>query len=184
MSRARKCVVLMLLAVLVVGHARDVVTSKEHWPFSPYPMYSALQTSRTLHQMRVMGVPASGEAREIPLAGTWLECTVNAWDEAGQIRPDKIPVAAREYLLAFNRQAHVAGATSTKLKSIRVYEYSWKLSDRSASSGEPDQKRLSIEVRAKKPSSTTRPTKKHKIKKHPANRQVTKKKPKGMHAIH
>jgi hypothetical protein len=40
LKRSRLWIVYGLLAVIVVGHLVEVVTQREHWPFSPYQMWS------------------------------------------------------------------------------------------------------------------------------------------------
>lgn len=74
--------VLLLAAFLVGGHLYDIVTQREHWPFSFYPMYGRVQKKRQLsvltlclitrgedgrrHMMRITDdkyVPPLGEAR-------------------------------------------------------------------------------------------------------------------------
>ena len=40
MSPLRRGIVLLFLTVLVGGHLFDIVTFREHWPFSRYAMYA------------------------------------------------------------------------------------------------------------------------------------------------
>jgi hypothetical protein len=82
MRRWRVALVLLLAAFIVGGHLYDIVTQREHWPFSFYPMYGRVQKKRQLsvltlclitrgedgkrHMMRITDdkyVPGLGEAR-------------------------------------------------------------------------------------------------------------------------
>ena len=72
MSRRRLFVAYSAIALVVLGHLRDIVTDAEHWPFSPYPMYSYPPPDR-LDLYRVVGVVKAAEGsagppgREFPL---------------------------------------------------------------------------------------------------------------------
>jgi hypothetical protein len=146
-SLRRKTVVYLLLTLLVAGHVLDVATSQEHWPFSPYPMYAEAQTSRTLRVTRLIGITATTPPREVALNATWLRNTLSVWEESSQYHRDKIPAAARSYLLRYNHQR--LKSTSSKmprLAGIKVYEYVWKMTDHRPGEGKPDQRNLVTQV--------------------------------------
>jgi hypothetical protein len=69
-SRGRRWLVFGLAAVVVSGAAVEVVTDppyhREHWPFSPYQMYSRLPGA-TWSGLRMFGVTSQGPGRELPL---------------------------------------------------------------------------------------------------------------------
>ena len=58
MTAARRRMIYGLMATLVIGHLYDIATRREHWPFSPYPMYSHLNSDRVLDAPRIVGVAA------------------------------------------------------------------------------------------------------------------------------
>ena len=50
-----------LLIVGLLGCAAfEVVTGREHWPFSPYPMFAEAETPETVTRVRVIGTDADG----------------------------------------------------------------------------------------------------------------------------
>src|SRR5262249_42305820 len=65
MTRTRRAVVNLLAVGLIGGSAYDIATDQEHWPFSQYPMFSAVWREPTLQLLRLVGVTADG--REFPL---------------------------------------------------------------------------------------------------------------------
>lgn len=137
-SHARRGCVMLLFAVLVIGHVYAVATSSECWPFSPYPMYSELQTGQSLQVVRMVGVKSDGS--EFALNGTWLRNRLTTWNEWGPKGQEKIRHAVREYLLYY-RHAKAAGKIKgPALHAIRVYQCTWHV--KSKSTREPDNKQL------------------------------------------
>src|SRR5438034_10900469 len=67
-GRRRTGLVYALMAVIVAGSCFDMVTGREHWPFSPYEMYSRLRRQRTLTVERLFGVTEGAPRREVPLS--------------------------------------------------------------------------------------------------------------------
>lgn len=67
MTRPRKLLVFVLLAVLCAGHLYCVVDNKEHWPFSRYPMYSHLHRSTWTSELLV-GTLREDPAQEIQVS--------------------------------------------------------------------------------------------------------------------
>jgi hypothetical protein len=53
-----------IVAVLIIGALVSIVTDRELWPFSPYPMYSYAQQDYSSVRMRLYGVT---QDTEIPL---------------------------------------------------------------------------------------------------------------------
>src|SRR5262249_51516730 len=66
LSLARLLVVHVLLAVLIGGSFYDIYTGREHWPLSPYPMFSIVEQDASLRCLRIVGVPA-GTGEEMTL---------------------------------------------------------------------------------------------------------------------
>ena len=67
MTAGRIVAVHALVALLLGASSYDVVTGQEHWPFSPYPMFSSVERSRTLDSLLLVGVVADASGREFPL---------------------------------------------------------------------------------------------------------------------
>src|SRR5690242_17489051 len=69
LSRQRVRLVYAVMAVIVAGSVVDMVTGREHWPFSPYPMYAGARSRPDLVALRLFGVTA-GPRGEIPLVSS------------------------------------------------------------------------------------------------------------------
>ena len=67
MRRLRVGLVYAVLFVIVAGHLVEVVTQREHWPFSPYQMWSIPSTSWDLTHYELRGVTDEPTPREIDL---------------------------------------------------------------------------------------------------------------------
>src|SRR5438552_19071475 len=90
-ARSRRWLVHAVIGVIVVGSFYDIVTGREHWPFSPYAMYSRVRREGTLTTLRLYGVTEDG--------------------------PAEMPLIADAYLQPF-RRARLAGALS-RMNSFR-----------------------------------------------------------------
>ncbi len=67
MSRRRRWVVGLVVAVTTLGSLYDMVTDTEHWPFSNYRMYQRISwRQHEVSRMVMVGVTAGGE---VPLVG-------------------------------------------------------------------------------------------------------------------
>jgi hypothetical protein len=82
MTAGRFVAVNALVAVLLAASAYDIATGREHWPFSPYPMFSSVERSWTLDSLLLTGVAADSSGREFPF--TWNG------DRLRVTRPDKV----------------------------------------------------------------------------------------------
>src|SRR3954453_8657592 len=67
----KRLAILGLCGFLVWGHLSDVVTGKEHWPFSNYPMYSGVYRSRTLKTVRLAWITDEPRPREMGVGGIY-----------------------------------------------------------------------------------------------------------------
>lgn len=61
MKRWRVWMVGAVAALLVAGHAYDIRTQTEHWPFSYYPMYGRAQKKNRLHILSLIGIVQDGK---------------------------------------------------------------------------------------------------------------------------
>jgi len=110
-------------------------------------MYAEAQTSRTLRAIKLVGVTAGEVPREIKLNATYLRNSLSVWAEGDKLRRDKIPAAAKSFLIEYNHEHAKHPGKTPRLKCLRVYEYVWKITDRRPGEGEPDEKRLIYELK-------------------------------------
>jgi glucosyl-dolichyl phosphate glucuronosyltransferase len=142
-----------LAAVLIGGSAFDIVTDQEHWPFSQYPMFSAVETSRTFESLRLFGVPASGGPEIALLDYHYLEpldqcrlSTALSWMSKEADAPERLrDVVGTIYARYEDRRtsAHHAGP---RLRGIRLYRCRWRLDDRASNADHPDTRQLLLEL--------------------------------------
>ena len=124
-SKTRKRIVYALLAIIVFGHLFDIATSKEHWPFSPYPMYATIQKDWSFRMLRVVGVSDTTPRHEIAFNATYLRNTLNGLKDASPARRARLSKAIYEFLQGYNRRtlrplSHRPEAGSTARLRIRV----------------------------------------------------------------
>jgi hypothetical protein len=172
MTPARKCVVYGLLAILLIGHGLDVAKSKEHWPFSPYPMYADLENTRSMRMTRMVGVTATRPPREVAFNAVYLRNSLSVWETGGQMRKAQVLTAAREFLANYNKQQKGI-RKNRRLAAIRVYEFVWYLNPDRTKLGDPDEKHVLAVARSHQVSI---PTKSKKKQPQPAPKKKRKKK--------
>jgi hypothetical protein len=148
----RRAIVNLVLIGLVGGHAYDIVTDQEHWPFSQYPMFSGTWTSPSFTWLRLFGVTADG--REFPL------------DDNKYIEPfdqSRLPKALRRMMQARDGDARIRTALPDLLAryeqlrgdehdgppivALRLYELEWRIDPQAANIDTPDRRRFIAEVR-------------------------------------
>src|SRR4051794_35085797 len=133
-----------VLVVLVGVHAFDVIAEAEHWPFSPYPMYSKLNTSRDFSTVNLVGVATGqGNTREVPLKGAWLRTSLNYLSTSKKREsPAKLRRALAD-ILKFTDDRRAKGFHQLpKFKAIRLYRETWHMSADADPIGPPDRRDL------------------------------------------
>ncbi len=162
MSRRRRWIASALIAIIGVGHLVDISfnasiarfnrrraaglesnraadfpwyvrVGSEHWPFSPYPMYSYL-TGSTYQVIRMVGVRADdGSEFELhgsmlPMGETAMRYTLNKLSR----RPDdaRLRKVLGDCLRRYESMRTTAGRSSPKVAAMRVYRLEWTLSSR------------------------------------------------------
>jgi hypothetical protein len=143
-----------LVALLMAGSLFDIVTGQEHWPFSPYPMFSSVESSRTLDSLLLVGVPADPGAPEFPLrAAAYIapfdQCRLNtallrarsARDEGARLHA-MLEDCFRRYEDQRRRGAH----DGPPLRAVRVYDAHWELAADAGNADAPDRTHLLDEV--------------------------------------
>lgn len=120
MTARRRTVANGIVLALLAGQAAAVLADRELWPFSPYPMYSTLQTG-TITRLWLYRVGADGT--EEPLDDrTALAPPRLAALETGLARMDRdARHEALRDLLARCEQRHDGRA----FKALRLYRMSW-----------------------------------------------------------
>lgn len=159
MTRWRMAVVQLGLFVIVGGSLFDVVTQREHWPFSPYPMYSKIELDSSTTKYYVYGVPAAGSghrADEISLqsfAYTAPLSTIRLGSGLSKLqwrnnRDELLQRTLRDLLARYERLRLAGRHPGPPLQSIRLYQEEWLLDPWARNLDQPDRRALLIEVTA------------------------------------
>jgi hypothetical protein len=154
MTPRRRWLVSGLLSVMTAGHLYDVATGREHWPFSPYPMYSHAAHEWAMVLPRVVGVRSDGDDAELPL---WEPRYLDPFDQSRLLqalqalleRPDgRTPVglALADCLARYERRRAAGEHDGPALRALRYYHVHWTLEPDAGNVDRPDQQTLVLEV--------------------------------------
>lgn len=123
----RLVVVHALIALVVGGHLWCIVEKREHWPLSPYPMYSHL-AGGSYSLVRAYGV---ADGKEVPLdVRTHLEPfdPTRLVGALNRMKDAKRRRAAFEWILQRYEDLRAEGRHSgPPLDEIRVYRETWRV---------------------------------------------------------
>jgi glycosyltransferase involved in cell wall biosynthesis len=144
----------ILLAILVAASAYDIVKGVEHWPFSPYAMFSSAEREPTLDTLRVMGVTSETPSREIPLLD---EGMIEPFDQArlstalastyhNPERRRLIRQILHDCLERYEKLRASGHHNGPPLLAVRLYQAHWALDPLGRNRDVPDAKRLLEEV--------------------------------------
>jgi hypothetical protein len=149
-SGRTRWVVLGLLAVIVGGHLVEVVSQREHWPFSPYQMWSKPSLGWEVNREMLRGVTDETDAaghptpREVALGPGQLDpipyqmVVVNLQTANKAVRnndPAKAKRLIDGLLNHYNNRVAAGKNAGPKLKALRLYQVTWLMdTDASAAS--------------------------------------------------
>jgi GT2 family glycosyltransferase len=153
-SIRRVTLVHLLVAALVGASAYDIRTGKEHWPFSPYPMFSEVERMWTLDGLRLVGVTDEASPREIPLLDSDL---IAPFDQArlsaafrrtynDPARRDLVDGMLTDCLERYERRRALGQHEGPALRAVRLYDLHWTLDPHATNVDTPDRRRLIAQV--------------------------------------
>jgi hypothetical protein len=151
-----------LIAAIIGGSAFDIVRQGEHWPFSSYGMYSAVERTRTLSVIRLFGVVAGSE-RDVevqlvdydalqPLdqarvaAGLEWIIAMTYGDETK--RREQLTRAIADIGQRYEDLRREGINDGPRLRALRLYRVFWQLDPWARNVNTPDRKELMLEVPA------------------------------------
>jgi hypothetical protein len=70
MSPTRRRLALAVIGFIFLASTFDILTAREHWPFSPYMMYSRIRNEPVFSRYRLYGVPEAQPTTEFPIVQT------------------------------------------------------------------------------------------------------------------
>jgi hypothetical protein len=159
MTAARRASVYGLMAVIGVGHLYDVATGREHWPFSPSPMYSHRNRDFVLDAARIAGVRGDGAPDEFPLRETRYLAPFDQ-SRLGQAlnamlqQPDgraRVATALADCLARYERRRRGGEHDGPPLVALRLYSAHWRLDPAARNAERPEHQDLLVEVTAAVP---------------------------------
>jgi hypothetical protein len=143
----KRLAILGLCGFLVWGHLSDVVTGKEHWPFSNYPMYSGVYRSRTLKTVRLAWITDEPRPREMGVGGIYARTKYE-----GALKRLKTP-RDRRRLIEMMRSAVDSEQERRKeygiepqVRGLRVYQLTYHMTPRLQGRAVPDETKLVAQV--------------------------------------
>lgn len=156
MSAGRLAVVHLLIAALLGGSAYDIVTGAEHWPLSPYPMFSRVERSATLDSLLLAGVIDGPDAREMPLRDLpfirpFDQCRLITAFQRVKNRDDNgatLRAMLRDSLVRYEQQREAGAHDGPRLQAVRIYSAHWTLDPQARNVDTPDELQLLGEVSA------------------------------------
>jgi hypothetical protein len=155
MSRYRLAVAHAVIAVLVAGSLWDVVTGREHWPFSPYAMFSEVTLPTRASTLALIGVaddrlgtevPISHSAATSPLGWGRLRVVFEGLN-ADPGRQELLATALRAFLERYEALRLSGRQSGPRLARLRLYRLEWDLDLAKRSLGTDEHRTLVFEVR-------------------------------------
>ena len=142
-------IVLAHVAILVIifGQGADILLSREHWPFSHYPMYTGIQ-SDAFDRIRVDGVKTDGtefslQEYFVPLSAGRISNIVS--NHYGRDFSDHATRCARQYFDWYNAARIRHRHTGPLITAVRIYQLHWTMDDEASNVLTPDSKVLLAE---------------------------------------
>jgi hypothetical protein len=150
MSKPRLLVVYALGAIIFGGAFYDLLRDTEHWPFSPYPMFSEITTGKTLSMLRLYGVVQRSPLVEIQLDNNlYLQPFDNSRlaDALGHARlQNRVDEAVTDCLARYEALRRAGRHDGPPLVAMRLYLVTWTLDPSARNIDRPDRKELLAEV--------------------------------------
>jgi hypothetical protein len=154
LGKTRRGIIHGMIAFIIAGSLVDIITAAEHWPFSPYPMYSVVKRNRTVTDLRLVGITKDPVPREFPLiVSEYLQpfdrSRLGASFPTMLRRPDReklLRVALEDCLRRYEVHRLASRHNGPPLQGLRLYEMSWKLDPRAGNLDHPERKDLLFEV--------------------------------------
>ena len=154
MSRARLALVHAGLLVLVAGSGFDILTGREHWPFSPYSMFSNVEDDTTALRMYLYGVPGGTDVDEVPLIEEdylrpFTTIRLHSAFRKLQYRPQSdslLEVAVHDVARRYERRRAAGQHDGPPLERVRLYAAHWRLEPLARNAARPDRRALVLDV--------------------------------------
>jgi hypothetical protein len=154
LRRYRIWVVYAVIILITGGSLFDIITGTEHWPFSPYPMYSGVHLDRFFDSYRLYGVREEEGLHDIslweipyiqPFDFSRLDIALRAMSNSPK-RQRFLGEALRDILVRYTALRRLGRHNGPPLRGIRLYLLHWKLDAWARNVDKPDRKELIFEI--------------------------------------
>ncbi len=152
MSMRRYVLANGIILFIIAASFYDIIRDEEHWPFSQYPMFNRVTSSRELKWLRLYGVTQDGQEFALIRYADVFPFDQSRLSKAlGSIaaRPGaaaQLQAALTNCLERHERQRQKGLREGPALTRLRLYEVRWTLDPRAANVDAPDSRRLLAEV--------------------------------------
>lgn len=149
MPKWRVLFVHALIALLIGGSFFDIITGREHWPFSPYLMYSGVRREHSLSTLWLFGVTGETPPREVPLNAFRY---IQPFHHTRLSRAfERMDVQARRAALSncltrYEKLRSAGRHDGPALKGLRLYDLEWELDPLARNINNPSRRELIAEV--------------------------------------
>jgi hypothetical protein len=148
MRPSRLLIVYALGAAILGGSLFSWVTDTEHWPFSPYPMFSWLspRTDFLFATLRLYGVTQEQPLSEFPLdRNEYLEPFDNSRLPAAldiAVREDRLTPVLKDCLERYEALRVSGIHQGPTIRALRLYRVTWNLNAQASNVGNPGHREL------------------------------------------
>ena len=148
MTRKRRILAHVLIAGVILGSAYDIGTRQEHWPFSDYPMFSAIHRATVLEWPRLFGVTADGSEIALvsheylwPLDQSRLPIGLRHI-YATERNSKRLHAALEDCLERYERRRIAGQHDGPALRGIRLYVVAWDIEPYARNLDQPKSRQL------------------------------------------
>lgn len=137
-----------VFAFIVGGHLIEVVTQREHWPFSPYQMWSRATQDWNLTDERLYGVTDEASPREIllqdptyfhPLPSRFMRLhMIKGINEKAKGNSQHLDAITADYLTRYEERRKAGLHSGPPLKGLRMYQFHWTMVLDGSNADKPD----------------------------------------------
>jgi hypothetical protein len=147
MTGRRRLVANGVLLAILLGSAAAIVTGKELWPFSPYPMFSSLRGGPSLGSLWFRGVLADGTEVQLPGSRAFHPLRLAQLTAAlERLSGDRLEEALLDLLTRYGVRRRAGRHDGPPLKGLRLYRMTFAFDPDPAGRDRPISRELVAEA--------------------------------------
>ncbi len=128
MTFKKKILLLFLLTILLLGHSLVRLAGDEWWPFSNYPMYSAVFKSKKILYHEIWALYEMGTEEKLEVSQYFLPYNDRSLEEVFLYNRD--PKRRQEIIQVLHRwyEKQSSNRNWKKIRSLKLYRFEYNLS--------------------------------------------------------